>query len=66
MTLINNILDHYGCRAEDWAGSKYIVRSKSGKTVIADQLPQIWMIVENMTKRSADPLDPDLIASLER
>lgn len=66
MTLINNILEHYGCAVEDWAGSQYIVRSKSGKTAIVDHLPQLWMTVEDMTKRSADPLDPALLASLNR
>ncbi len=66
MKLINRILGFYGCTAEDWAGSQYIVRNKSGGAgeVVAN-LPQVWQAVENMLHRPADPLDAALVAALE-
>ena len=65
--LINRVLAPFGCTAEDWAGSQYIVRNKSGGAgeVVAN-LPQVWQAVENMLHRPADPLDAALVASLER
>jgi len=64
--LMNQILDYYGCTAEDWANNKYIVRSRSGKTEIVDHLPQVWMTVDGIADQPTDPLDKGLLDALRR
>lgn len=64
LKLVNRILDYYGCKAEDWAGGQYLVHSRRGQTELVDYLPQIWMTVEGIAKKPADPLDPALLAKL--
>ena len=64
--LMNRILDYYGCVAEDWSNNNYIVRSRSGQTVIVDQLPQVWMTVDGIAGKQTDPLDSGLLAVLRQ
>ena len=64
--LMNRILDYYGCVAEDWSNNNYIVRSRSGQTVIVDQLPQVWMKVDSIAGKKTDPLDSGLLAVLRQ
>ena len=64
--LMNRILDYYDCAVEDWANNKYIVRSHSGRTAIVDQLPQVWMTVDDIAGRPTDPLDSGLLEKLRR
>ena len=62
--LVNKILDHYGCTVSDWANGSYIVRGWSGQTAIVEHLPQIWLQVEQICRKPADPLDRDLLSRL--
>ena len=62
--LINKLLGFYGCKLEDWMAESYMVRSLQGRTEIVPGLPQIWMMVEAMSKKPADPLDPTLLEFL--
>ena len=64
LRLVNRILNCYGCKADDWAGCQYMVHGHSGRTDLVDHLPQIWMVVEAIAKKPADPLDPRLLAAL--
>ena len=64
--LMNRILDYYDCAVEDWANNKYIVRGHSGRTAIVDQLPQVWMTVDDIAGRPTDPLDSGLLEKLRR
>jgi hypothetical protein len=64
--LMNRVLDYYGCAAEDWANNNYIVRNRSGRTVIVDQLPQVWMTVDGIAGKQTDPLDSGLLAALRQ
>ena len=41
VTLINRILDHYGCAASDWANNQYVVKSHAGRTALVAHLPQM-------------------------
>ncbi|MEE8173428.1 MAG: hypothetical protein V3T62_10915 [Alphaproteobacteria bacterium] len=66
ITLINRVLGHYGCSARDWAGSQYIVHNASGgASEVVINLPQLWQAMENITRKTADPLDAKLIGRLE-
>lgn len=62
--LINRIAGQYGCKVSDWANSSFIVRSASGRSLIVDSLPKVWMTVETLSSKVADPLDPKLLEKL--
>ena len=64
LKLINRILRHYGCKVDDWAGGQYLVHGHRGRTEVVEQLPQIWMIVEDIATKPVDPLDPQLLSLL--
>lgn len=67
ISLINHVLGHYGCQARDWAGNQYVVQNISGgATAVVANLPQLWEALENVTRKTADPLDSELIGSLEK
>ena len=63
--LINRILAFYGCKLDDWMAESYQVHSLQGRTEIVSALPQIWMTVEAIAKKPADPLDAALLAFLK-
>ena len=66
ITIIIRVLGHYGCSARDWAGNQYIVQTASGgASEVVINLPQLWQAMENITRKSADPLDAKLIGRLE-
>jgi hypothetical protein len=66
IALINRVLGHYGCQARDWAGNQYVVQNISGgASEVVVNLPQLWQALENVTRKPADPLDPELIGRLE-
>jgi len=62
--LINIIIQHFGLTVSDWSGSSYLVRSQTGKTMIVDNLSQIWDAAETITGKLCDPLDDGLVARL--
>lgn len=64
VAILNRILDYYGCAIEDWAASKYIVRSRRGQAELIDSLPQVWAAVEKIAQRPVDPLEQALIEKL--
>lgn len=64
--IVNKILSHYRLTLKDWAGSQYVLRSATGKSVIVDNLSQMWAEAEKMTGGELDPLDGTLLANLAR
>ena len=64
--MVNKILEFYGCKIDDWMAETYVVRSLKGRTEIVQYLPHIWMAVEDIAKKAADPLDPDLLDFLRK
>lgn len=64
--LINRIIARYGLTVSDWSGSAFVVRSHTGKSIIAENLSQIWDAAEKINGSPCDPLDPALIASLSQ
>ena len=66
VSLINRILDHYGCEARDWASNQYVVSSRAGRTALVAHLPQVWAAAEEIAGLPLDPLDPALLADLRR
>jgi hypothetical protein len=64
--LSNMVLGHYGLAIADWQGASYILSSRTGRTEIVADLAQLWRTAEQMLGRGCDPLDPELIARLQR
>ena len=66
ISLINHVLKHYSCIAQDWVGSQYIVKNLSGgASTVVINLPQLWQAIEDMCRLNADPLDAELLNHME-
>jgi hypothetical protein len=62
----NLVLAQFGLELSDWQGAKYQLASRTGRTEIVDNLAQLWQSAKRILGRSCDPLDPALIARMER
>ena len=62
--LVNTVLDHYGLSLSDWAGTSYVLRTKTGQTALVENLTELWANAEQLTRREFDPLDDALVAKL--
>ncbi len=63
--LANKVLKHYGLSLADWAAASYVLKSGTGRTVLVDNLSQLWAAAEELGKRPCDPLDAALLDALE-
>ena len=63
--LVNRILGHYGLSLSDSGGSAFLLSTHTGRTVIVDNLTQMWAAAEELLGRHCDPLDPELMSALE-
>jgi hypothetical protein len=66
IALANSILRHYGLTLRDFRGQNYVLRSATGREVLVPNLVGMWSAAETLAGRPCDPLDPDLVAALER
>lgn len=64
--LLDRILSHYRIRVDDWQGAAMAVRGATGRTELAETLPELWRKAELVAGREIDPLDPHLLDHLER
>jgi hypothetical protein len=62
--LVNRILQYYGLSLSDWSGNSYLLRSRTGKTAILNNLSELWPQAEKLGKKPCDPLAEDLLTSL--
>jgi hypothetical protein len=62
----NLVLGQFGLELTDWQGAKYQLASRTGRAEIVDNLAQLWQAAERVLGRVCDPLDPALIACMER
>ena len=62
--LANRILFAYGLTLADWAG-RYTLKSATGAATIVDNFGALWPEAERLAGRVCDPLDRDLIRSLD-
>jgi hypothetical protein len=63
--LANRVLAHYGLKLSDTAGS-LLLQSATGQTALLPHLGALWPAADRLARQSCDPLDPELIASLNR
>jgi len=64
MSLANEVLRHYGLKAEDWSGSKYLLRDRKGRSELVQNLGALWPAAERLAGRATDPLDLTLQEAL--
>jgi hypothetical protein len=64
--LLCGVLKPYGLTVDDWAGSAYLLRTRTGNSVLVENLSQLWAQAEAMQRRACDPLDAGLLAELKR
>jgi hypothetical protein len=62
----NRVLRYYRMSLADWQGNAMVLSTATGKSEIVDNLAHLWVAAERLLGRPCDPLDPDLIAGLER
>ena len=62
--LTNEVLRHYGLRVEDWGGSKYVLRDRTGGTELVQDLGALWPVAAKLAGRPLDPLEPALQEAL--
>jgi len=64
--VVNLVLAQFGLDLADWQGAKYQLTSRTGRTEIVDNLAQVWLAAERILGQACDPLDPALVARMER
>lgn len=62
--LLNLVLGAYGLTVDDWAGTSYVLRTRTGRIALVNHLTELWIQAEKMQRRPCDPLDPELLRSL--
>lgn len=62
--LANRVLRHYGLKLADFSGSSYVLSNRTGRSVMVDNITEVWMAAEQMIRGACDPLDPALLAGL--
>jgi hypothetical protein len=63
--LANRVLAHYSLRLSDTGGS-LLLKSATGQTALVPHLGALWLAADHLSRKPCDPLDPELIAALER
>jgi hypothetical protein len=66
VALANKILAHYGLKLGDWDGSQLVLSSFTGRSEVVRHVGALWPAAERVANRPCDPLDPALIAAIER
>ena len=62
--VLNVVLAHYGLSVSDWAGSRYVLRTRTGRSALVENLNELWTEAEKLLGRPCDPLDPSLLSDL--
>ncbi|EMG99373.1 hypothetical protein [Helicobacter pylori] len=64
--LLNQILAFYGLKIDDWQGAKFVLCDKKGRSVIVNDLGDLWGKAQNLAKKEMDALDSNLLAFLNQ
>lgn len=62
--LVNRVLAHYGLSLQDWQGSAYVLKSRTGRSVMVEDLNRVWAEAERLSRKDCDPLDEGLLQAL--
>ncbi|WP_181704846.1 hypothetical protein [Chthonobacter rhizosphaerae] len=64
--LANRVLAPFGLSLADWQGTSFLLSTRTGKTEIIEDLGHLWPAAERLIGRPCDPLDPAVMAAVER
>jgi hypothetical protein len=62
----NRILSAYGLEARDWDAHAFVLSNRTGHSELVLRLAAVWAAAERLGRCRCDPLDPALLARLER
>lgn len=62
----NEILGFYALKLSEWQNSKYILTNKTGKSVIVNDLGDLWSKAQEMLGRNLDILEPKLLEYIKQ
>ncbi len=65
LRLASRVLAAYGVKLAPFEGDAYAVTGKTPTAERADHLVALWPLVERVSGKVVDPLDPALVASLD-
>ena len=64
--ILNVVLAPYGLSVSAWAASRYVLRSRTGRSALVTHLNELWAEAEKLLGHPCDPLDPALLSKLSR
>jgi len=65
VALANAVLRPNRVVVHDWQGTRFTVTGPTGRVEMAEDLGALWQCVEAVLGRPLDPLDPDLLETLD-
>ena len=60
--LLDRVLGTLSLDVDDWMGTAYVLRTRTGESVLCADLATLFAEAERMTGRKIDPLADDLLA----
>ena len=64
--LANRVLGHFALSLADFQGTSFVLSNRTGRSEIVEDMMAVWPAAAQMIGKAPDPLDPDLVARLER
>jgi hypothetical protein len=59
--LLNRVLRPLALSVDEWEGTAYVLRTRTGESVLCADLATLFVEAERLARRPLDPLDPDLL-----
>lgn len=65
VALANAVLRRSRVVVRDWQGTSFTVTGATGRVEVAEDIGALWACVEAVLGRPLDPLDPELLETLD-
>ena len=65
VAVANDVLASFGVRLAEWQG-RYTLTGPTGGSAVVDNFGDLWPAAERLVGRVCDPLDPKILAAVER
>ena len=59
--LLNRVLRPLALSVAEWEGTAYVLRTRTGESVLCADLAALFAEAERLARRRIDPLDPELL-----
>ena len=64
--LLNRVLVPLALSVDEWEGTAYVLRNRTGESVLCADLAAIFLEARRLAKRTLDPLDPAILRLLSQ